>query len=373
MSWNCSKKLKNIEDLMKSYRKSTKNWRRGRFLDSKDRNVFRNSTELKEPEVCELEDLTSREVVLYRFGLSLMNVLYKNARKFETAEEEKDDRDSDSDAVADKKRCFEAPPLLLLASEMPPNPFQTAYKNSFWYKRSQDSVPDHPENKDDHTLFIRRERLKDVGEFILVVVHTTAHIISGHWEDRHPKFLRLFHRLLQYCCADLFFTRANNKSLAAGEADAGIGEVVALKMQLQGNIDESVSEHQLQQRMRKYMMFTHSDAMQSHLDGIARAQADKNEQHRQGDAKMHSTVTSKSEKLESLADNLDNTMCSIVMEMFRISEEIQNREQNGGDAAGAVLTVQDLKVQLKKLDMQKAAVGKKLEAVNQKLLSLQNM
>ncbi len=359
------KKLKNIEDLMKMYRKSTKDWQRNRFLDTKDRDVFRTSSEIKSPRVCQLEDLTSREVMLYRFGLSLMNVLYKTARAtYRPSEAKSEDGEDPMDAAT--------PPLLLLASELPPNPLQTAYKNSFFYKKARGGAPDQPDEDDDHVLFMRRERLKDVGEFILVLVHTTAHVISGHWEDRHPEFLRLFHQLLQYCCADLFFTRANNQRMA-GQVDSEIEEVVALKMQLQSNVSDTIPEHQLQQRMRKYMLFTHSDAMQSHLNEVAEEQGAAGEAEA-GDAKTHTAVEMgpSAMRLEALADELDQTMCSIVMEMFRVSEEIKKRGQEGGDAAGARLTVQDLQVQLRKLEAQKASVGAKLETVNKQLAEARN-
>merc|ERR1712159_533632 len=114
------------------------------------------------------------------------------------------------------------------------------------------------------------------------------------------------------------------------------------------------------------MMFTHSDAMQSHLDGIARTQAKSDTRK---DAKRHSEYTpSQMQQMESLADQLDQTMCSIVMEMFRISEEIKTRQASGGDAAGAVLTVEDLTVQLRKLAAQKVEVGQKLEKVNKQIM-----
>jgi len=354
------KKLRNIESLMRGYRQTTKSWQRSHFIDRKDREVFQASSEISEPTICDLEDLSTREVMLYRFGLALLQVLYKNGRAFRGPLFMPDSKEG-----VDQDKLLE-PPLLLLATDLPPNPFQTAYKNSFWYQHSANPVPDHPEEGDAHTLFIRRERLQDVGEFILVLVHTSAHIISRHWEDRHPKFLELFHKLLQFCCADLFLSRSNNSLQDTSKTD--VNEVVALKMQLQQNVGD-VSDHQLQQRMRKYMLFTHSEAIQSHLSGISKNRV--RHESRVEKLKVHASneVGPKITELEHLADQLDGEMCTVVMELFRISTEIKKQETSGGltSPVAGTLSVKELKMQRRRLEEEKARLAEKLQQVSAEL------
>jgi len=350
------KKLKNIEDLMKAYRKTTKDWQRSNFVDEKDR-VYQSSSELTEPVICELEELTNHEIILHRFGLSLIKVLYKHGLNFvkELKTDEKDD----------KGLPIPTPPLVLLASELPVNPFQTAYKNSFWYHHSTSPVPDHPDEGEDHNLFIRRDRLKNVGEFILVLVHTTAHILSKQWEDRHPRFLQLFHKLLQFCCADLFITRSSDEPRTQ---DSEIEEVVALKMELQGGeVGDHMSHHQLQQRMKKYMLYTHSKAIQTHLDNISRHTnllqpgEEKTQKHNTTE------VGSKLQQLEDLADEYDSKMCNVVMQMFQISGEIKKREAGIGSSTAGELSIEQLEAQYEQLENEKNDLATKVERVNRDL------
>lgn len=74
---------------------------------------------------------------------------------------------------------------VLLASNLPPNNYsRNCFRNSFFY--------DHSKN----ILFIRKERLISVGEFVLVILHCLAHIKAGDLtDDNNPLFLREFYKV----------------------------------------------------------------------------------------------------------------------------------------------------------------------------------
>ena len=67
--------------------------------------------------------------------------------------------------------CQHHPVTLLLADEIPPNAelSHNAYRNSFHY------------DANNRILYMRTARLESVGQFVLVLVHTLAHIHAGEF------------------------------------------------------------------------------------------------------------------------------------------------------------------------------------------------
>ena len=65
--------------------------------------------------------------------------------------------------------CQHVPITILLADKITPNTNlgRNPFRNSFYY------------DANNHILYIRTARLESVGEFIVVLVHTLAHIKSG--------------------------------------------------------------------------------------------------------------------------------------------------------------------------------------------------
>ena len=62
------------------------------------------------------------------------------------------------------------------------------YRHSFYYERAK------------KILFIRKERLESIGEFILVIVHCLSHIANGDLaDDSQPMFLRYFYKVSRGC------------------------------------------------------------------------------------------------------------------------------------------------------------------------------
>lgn len=67
--------------------------------------------------------------------------------------------------------CHHMPVTILLADKIPANSHLThnRYRNSFFFDATN------------HMLYLRTARLDSVGEFLLVLVHTLAHIKAGQY------------------------------------------------------------------------------------------------------------------------------------------------------------------------------------------------
>ncbi|RUS80256.1 hypothetical protein EGW08_011985, partial [Elysia chlorotica] len=82
---------------------------------------------------------------------------------------------------------------------------KNAFRNSIFYEHAK------------KILFIRRERMDSIGEFVMVIVHSLAHIKSGDLtDDSHPLFMREFYRALRVVCQDMFFSRSRNTPASQG-------------------------------------------------------------------------------------------------------------------------------------------------------------
>ena len=65
--------------------------------------------------------------------------------------------------------CQHVPVTLLLADKLPSNTQLTrnAYRNSFYF------------DSNNQILYMRKERLENIGEFVLVLIHCLAHLYGG--------------------------------------------------------------------------------------------------------------------------------------------------------------------------------------------------
>lgn len=114
--------------------------------------------------------------------------------------------------------CQHSPVTLLLADTIPSNSHfpRNAYRNSFAY------------DKKSGILYVRRQRLDSVGEFLLVLSHTLAHIKTNDLrDDTNPLFIREFYRCLAVCCDDLFFARYRRSQALERARAQGIDETAA--------------------------------------------------------------------------------------------------------------------------------------------------
>ena len=132
----------------------------------------------------DLNSIPVRAFVVYKFGVFIIDLLCRN-RKYPSVH-------------------------LLLADKIPPNKdlVRNAYRNSFRFESHN------------RILYIRLCRLDNVGEFVVVLVHTLAHIKTDTLaDDMDPLFIKEFYRSLSICCSDFFFSRHNSESALAATSD----------------------------------------------------------------------------------------------------------------------------------------------------------
>lgn len=94
--------------------------------------------------------------------------------------------------------CSHFPVSLLVADKIPPNSHikHNSFCNSFMY-----------DNRN-RILYMRLERLENVGEFFLILVHILSHIqVQSLDNDSDPRFVKEFYRCLSICCNDFFLSR----------------------------------------------------------------------------------------------------------------------------------------------------------------------
>jgi len=93
---------------------------------------------------------------------------------------------------------------LLLASNLPPNNYdRNAFRNSVFYEYSK------------NLLFVRRERMDSIGEFVVLILHAVSHIHVGEMtDDGNAHFLRMFYKCLKVVCQDMFFSRSKQSPVS---------------------------------------------------------------------------------------------------------------------------------------------------------------
>ena len=109
------------------------------FQDAKD-SEWTSDSKL---EPVDLNKLDARKFIVYKFGCFVADLV--------------------------SAHCQHAPVTLLLADKIPPNERlrNNAYRNSFSF------------DANNSILYVRTARLDTVGEFVVVLVHTLAHIKAG--------------------------------------------------------------------------------------------------------------------------------------------------------------------------------------------------
>lgn len=106
-----------------------------------------------------LQGLNPAQVTVYQFGILLIRLLH---------------------------RVLDTPNVkLLLADGLPNNNYtRNAFKNSVFYEHSSD------------TLFVRMQRAENVGDFMVVIIHSIAHLHAGDLsDDSEPQFLKYFYKV----------------------------------------------------------------------------------------------------------------------------------------------------------------------------------
>lgn len=148
------------------------------YIDPKDASWVNDNT----LHAVEIDAIPARAFVVYKFGCCVLSSL-----------------------VA---RCGHSPVSLLIADKIPPNNHfhHNTFRNSFAYDARN------------RILYVRIQRLDNVGEFVLVLVHTLSHITAGTFEnDWDHVFVKEFYRSLSVCCNDLFLSKYRTDSRLATE------------------------------------------------------------------------------------------------------------------------------------------------------------
>ena len=111
---------------------------------------------------CDINSITPSQFVVYRFGVFIVRLLHQTLRTPDIS--------------------------LLLATNLPTNNYdRNAFRNSVFYEHAK------------KVLFIRKERMDSIGEFVVVILHSLAHIKVGDLtDDGNTLFLREFYRVSIY-------------------------------------------------------------------------------------------------------------------------------------------------------------------------------
>ena len=108
----------------------------------------------------DINNISASQFVIYRFGVFVIRLLHKMIGTPDVT--------------------------LLLANNLPANNYeQNCFRNSIFYEHSR------------KILFVRRERMESIGDFVLVIVHSLAHVHADDLvADSNPIFLRTFYKVL---------------------------------------------------------------------------------------------------------------------------------------------------------------------------------
>jgi hypothetical protein len=194
-------KMESIEQLMIALRDGADGYRKAAYIDPRDEKDPRYQSDGKAKlVVVNMRDLDSRSFVMYRFADQLIHALF--AAGIIT-----------SPTTSSSIPTHPLPVQLLLGRSLPRNPYPTAYRNSFFY------------SKEKNTLVIRKTRLEDVGEFIVVLLHCLAHIStsasSDEWDDRNPAFVACFLKCIRVVAADMYYARSVRALSLASPSSTG--------------------------------------------------------------------------------------------------------------------------------------------------------
>ena len=159
------------------------------YIDIKDDTLWSDDEELVP---VDLNTLSARAFVIYKFCCFVVDLLATH--------------------------CHHLPITVLLADKLPPNTHleKNAYRNSFFF------------DANNRILYLRIERMDNIGELVVVLVHCLAHVASGDLrDDSNPAFLKEFHHALAIICDDLFFARYRRSSALANTVASLPAEVEA--------------------------------------------------------------------------------------------------------------------------------------------------
>lgn len=273
-----SGKLAKLEEMVLALSQQANTYRDNIYVDELDLKdpSYLPDPALKHPRVVKMDSLSPSQFVGYRFGVALIAALTNNGRV--------------KVPVVGHQSGPEKPVTLAMASELPPNPHQQiAFRNSWYF------VPE------EYTLYIRIQRLENLGGFVLVLVHALAHLGSSanitEYDDRNPAFVRSFLMVLRTLCSDLVHSRATAPLLLASQdrkektkdpdlsslvtevrevvVDNMIDLVPTSEPQAALGHDAHFAREKLLRRLGQYEFFHHKSNLGARLFSLEKEMADK--------------------------------------------------------------------------------------------------
>ena len=210
------------------------------YIDSKDV-LWVNDTEFH---TVSTSSISPKAFVIYKFGCCIIKSL--------------------------STHCSHEPVSLLVADKIPPNRHiqQNAFYNSFMFDTKN------------RILYVRLERLENMGEFILVLVHVLAHIQVGNLNnDTDPEFVKEFYRCLSICCNDLFLNRYHDSSLgwhgrdnseivAGSEVKTLTGDLLDARLMVDTDLQGTTIKNHNVHKLQRYAEFRFGSKLRAFLDQI---------------------------------------------------------------------------------------------------------
>eukprot|EP00164_Ancoracysta_twista_P001380 GFYU01001799.1.p2 GENE.GFYU01001799.1~~GFYU01001799.1.p2 ORF type:complete len:237 (-),score=95.75 GFYU01001799.1:1049-1759(-) len=97
---------------------------------------------------------------------------------------------------------------ILAADSLPTNDYtKNAFRNSFHYDRATNQ------------LYIRKDRLSNVGDYLFILIHTSAHIkVNDFVDDSKPMFVAELYRSMRTVMEELFLVRSKLNVQQTAEA-----------------------------------------------------------------------------------------------------------------------------------------------------------
>ena len=223
----------------------------------------------------DINNISTRAFVVYKFGCNIINSLVTH--------------------------CNHSPVSLLLADKIPPSKRKyNAFPNSYTY------------DFDNKILYMRSERLDNIGEFVLVLIHALSHIkANSSFADYDPTFLKEFYHSLSACYSDLFLSRycssMNNTAVSIDTSShkvpvntfdynsSVIDDLLENRVLLSVDMEGCEFSHKrIMERLQNYAMFRVESKLRKYLDAMEEVvENDEHHHHTEASVKVATHSLSK--------------------------------------------------------------------------------
>ena len=317
------------------------------YIDSKDA-LWVNDTEFH---TVSTSSISPKAFVIYKFGCCIIKSL--------------------------STHCSHEPVSLLVADKIPPNRHiqQNAFCNSFVFDAKN------------RILYVRLERLKNVGEFVLLLVHVLAHIQVGNLNnDADPEFVKEFYRCLSICCNDLFLNRYHDSSLgwhgrddseivAGSEVKTLTGDLLDARLTVDKDSQGTTNKNHNMHKLQRYAEFRFGSKLRAFLDQIdEERQCDSNQIHTNPPTASNKTLamTAKSTDQEVTTTKAATQSLNKASYWKTVAKRVMHKPSN---PYRHILEAQtkDLQERVEKLNVEYMQVTKERNNINAEVESLERL